>query len=155
MEKKNWFKSLNLKMLIVTALLTIPFLAACTNQSAPDEDVEMDEVTSPDSDNNAADYLNESILNKHSGDGPDQLTFSDGELLVSTTGNVPPFLPSGVENDEDLEEADAYVYEEVRLADGDENEFIVYHDEEELFKFQLNENDMLENKDGTVYSVNN
>lgn len=154
MEKKNWFKSLSLKTLMVSALLMIPFLAACTNQSSPDEDVEVNEVTLQDSDNNAEDYLNESILNKHSGDGPDQLTFSNDELLVSTTGNIPPFLPS-VENSEDLQEADAYIYEEVSLVDGDKNEFIVYYDEEELFKFQLNEDNMLENQDGTVYSVNN
>jgi len=152
MEKKNWFKLLNLKALVVSVLLILPLLSACTNQSAPDEDVEVNEVTSQDSENDAESFLNGKRLNKYSGDGPDQLTFSNDELLVSTTSNIPPFLPS-VENDEYLQEADAYVYEDINLVDGDNNEFIVYYDEEELFNFQLNDNNMLENKDGTVYSV--
>lgn len=154
MKKKNWFKLLNLKVLASGVLLITPFLAACTNQSALDEDVGENEVALQESENNAENYLNGKILNKYSGEGPDQLTFSNGKLLVSTTGNIPPFLPSE-ENSEDLQEADAYTYEGINLVDGNKNEFVVYYDEKELFKFQLNENNMLENKDGTVYSINN
>lgn len=154
MKKKNSFSILNLKVLGLVALLMIPLLVACTNPSSPDEDGQVNEVALHETENKAASYLDGRILNKYSGEGPDQLTFSNDKLLVSTAGNIPPFLPSA-ESIEDLQQADAYTYEGINLVDGNKNEFVVYYDGKELFNFHLNENNMLENKDGTVYSVNN
>lgn len=133
MKKKKWIK---LKISIISAFLLILFLGACTNNT----------------ETNAENILDEKILNKYSGDGPDQLVFSDDELLVSTTGNIPPFLPS-LENEEELEETDAYVYKEISLVDGENDEIIVNYDNKELFKFQQDENNMLKSQDGTVYSI--
>lgn len=132
-EKKKWIK---LKISIISAFLLILFLGACTNNT----------------ETNAENILDEKILNKYSGDGADQLIFSDDELLVSTTGNIPPFLPS-LENEEKLEEINAYVYKDISLVDGKNGEIIVSYDNKKLFKFQQDENNMLKNQDGTVYSI--
>lgn len=133
MKKKKWIK---LKISIISAFLLILFLGACTNNT----------------ETNAENILDEKILNKYSGDGADQLIFSDDELLVSTTGNIPPFLPS-LENEEKLEEINAYVYKDISLVDGKNGEIIVSYDNKKLFKFQQDENNMLKNQDGTVYSI--
>lgn len=133
MEKKKWIK---LTISIISAFLLILFLGACTNNT----------------ETNAENILDEKILNKYSGDGADQLIFSDDELLVSTTGNIPPFLPS-LENEEKLEEINAYVYKDISLVDGKNGEIIVSYDNKKLFKFQQDENNMLKNQDGTVYSI--
>lgn len=133
MKKKKWIK---LKISIISAFLLILFLGACTNNT----------------ETNAENILDEKILNKYSGDGADQLIFSDDELLVSTTGNIPPFLPS-LENEEKLEEINAYVYKGISLVDGKNGEIIVSYDNKKLFKFQQDENNMLKNQDGTVYSI--
>lgn len=133
MKKKKWIK---LKISIISAFLLILFLGACTNNT----------------ETNAENILDEKILNKYSGDGADQLVFSDDELLVSTTGNIPPFLPS-LENEEELEETNAYVYKDISLVDGKNGEIIVSYDNKKLFKFQQDENNMLKSQDGTVYSI--
>lgn len=133
MKKKKWIK---LTISIISAFLLILFLGACTNNT----------------ETNAENILDEKILNKYSGDGADQLVFSDDELLVSTTGNIPPFLPS-LENEEELEETNAYVYKDISLVDGKNGEIIVSYDNKKLFKFQQDENNMLKNQDGTVYSI--
>lgn len=133
MKKKKWIK---LTISIISAFLLILFLGACTNNT----------------ETNAENILDEKILNKYSGDGADQLIFSDDELLVSTTGNIPPFLPS-LENEEKLEEINAYVYKDISLVDGKNGEIIVSYDNKKLFKFQQDENNMLKNQDGTVYSI--
>lgn len=133
MKKKKWIK---LTISIISAFLLILFLEACTNNT----------------ETNAENILDEKILNKYSGDGADQLVFSDDELLVSTTGNIPPFLPS-LENEEELEETNAYVYKDISLVDGKNGEIIVSYDNKKLFKFQQDENNMLKNQDGTVYSI--
>ena len=133
MKKKKLIK---LKISIISAFLLILFLGACTNNT----------------ETNAENILDEKILNKYSGDGADQLIFSDDELLVSTTGNIPPFLPS-LENEEELEETNAYVYKDISLVDGKNGEIIVSYDNKKLFKFQQDENNMLKNQDGTVYSI--
>lgn len=133
MKKKKWIK---LTISIISAFLLILFLGACPNNT----------------ETNAENILDEKILNKYSGDGADQLIFSDDELLVSTTGNIPPFLPS-LENEEELEETNAYVYKDISLVDGKNGEIIVSYDNKKLFKFQQDENNMLKNQDGTVYSI--
>lgn len=133
MKKKKWIK---LTISIISTFLLILFLEACTNNT----------------ETNAENILDEKILNKYSGDGADQLVFSDDELLVSTTGNIPPFLPS-LENEEELEEINAYVYKDISLVDGKNGEIIVSYDNKKLFKFQQDENNMLKNQDGTVYSI--
>lgn len=133
MKKKKWIK---LTISIISTFLLILFLEACTNNT----------------ETNAENILDEKILNKYSGDGADQLVFSDDELLVSTTGNIPPFLPS-LENEEELEETNAYVYKDISLVDGKNGEIIVSYDNKKLFKFQQDENNMLKNQDGTVYSI--
>lgn len=133
MKKKKWIK---LTISIISAFLLILFLEACTNNT----------------ETNAENILDEKILNKYSGDGADQLVFSDDELLVSTTGNIPPFLPS-LENEEELEETNAYVYKDISLVDGKNGEIIVSYDNKKLFKFQQDENNMLKSQDGTVYSI--
>ena len=133
MKKKKWIK---LTISIISTFLLILFLEACTNNT----------------ETNAENILDEKILNKYSGNGADQLVFSDDELLVSTTGNIPPFLPS-LENEEELEETNAYVYKDISLVDGKNGEIIVSYDNKKLFKFQQDENNMLKNQDGTVYSI--
>lgn len=86
-------------------------------------------------------------LSKTHGDGPDELAFVDGGLLVQDAGTLTPVIEDPAEH----EEATSTHYEAVDLVDGENEEFIVEYEGEELFRFHINEDELLEAEDGTVY----
>lgn len=115
------------------AFLIVLVLGACTSPSTPES--------------NASEVLEGEIFQKHTGDGPDELAFVDGGLLVQDAGTLTPVIEDPAEH----EEATSTLYEAVDLVDGENEEFIVEYEGEELFRFHINEDELLEAEDGTVY----
>jgi len=123
---KNRSKKI-LKMLFVFSLSLI-FLAGC----GPSE---------------ASEVLEDQIFNKHIGDGADGLAFIDGDLLVREEGTITP----EIDDPQEHEEGETIHYEDVDLVDGDTGDFIVEYDDEELYRFHVNDDGLLEEEDGTTY----
>lgn len=98
----------------------------------------------------ASEVLEDRIFNKHIGDGPNGLAFLEGGLLVSEGELLPP----EIEDPKDYEEPEQLHYENVELIDGADGEFTVEYEGEELYRFHINEEDLLEEEDGTTYVSN-
>jgi len=116
-----------LKMLFVFSLSFI-FLAGCGTSEA-------------------GEVLEDQIFTKHIGDGVDGLAFIDGGLLAREEGILPP----EIDDPQDYEEGETVHYENVDLVDGDTGDFVVEYDGEELYRFHINDEGLLEEEDGTTY----
>lgn len=120
----------SLKILFILSLALL-FLASCGSSEA-------------------SEVLEDRIFKKHIGDGANSLAFLDGDLLVSEGELLPP----EIEEPKDYEEPEQLHYENVELIDGADGEFTVEYEGEELYRFHINEEDLLEEEDGTTYVSN-
>jgi len=100
----------------------------------------------------ASEVLGDRVFNKHSGDGAEGLAFLDGGLIVNEGGTLPPELE--MQDLQEQEESETIHYDSVDLFD-DNGEFVVKYEGEELYRFRINDDGLLEEENGTTYLTNN
>ncbi len=99
----------------------------------------------------ASRQLSGQTFTKHTGEGADRLLFiRDHRLIISVEDTLPPYI-ANLADSKEYKENETIEFENIELKDSDSGEFIVMHDDRELLRLTINEDDLLEVEDGTTY----
>lgn len=122
-------------LLSLVSLGLLFILGACANQSE------------------AGEYLDNAILNKHSGDGAEQIVFKDESVTLRYDAGITPDIddPEEYKGKKDGNE----IHENVSFVDGENGEYIVKDGDEVILTLTLNDDGLLKSADGNVYLKEN